>query len=326
MDDSIIYTYLSGKATEEEKARLRDWLNQSPKNRTYFFDLKAIRNAQRVTNKINAEGIEDSLARMNKRIDSIPHSSKRAILNIRLRRASIAALLFICVSLFCLYITHPRDVANPGNNLVTYTNEATGHSVKMIHLSDGTVVWLGSRTVLTAPSVFTGGKRVVCLSGEAFFDVTKDPSHPFVIQTNLHEVQVLGTSFGINTDEEAGICKTILMSGSVRIQDPSGNNLAVLTPGQQALYSQKTGNLEIEEVDVNALTSWRFGLISLSNVAVKEILRCLEETYQVKIQMNTASLENRRYNFSFKHSKGVEAALKQLFYITGISASIQPQR
>ena len=38
MDDSIIYTYLSGKATEEEKAQLKDWLNQSPKNRVYFFD------------------------------------------------------------------------------------------------------------------------------------------------------------------------------------------------------------------------------------------------------------------------------------------------
>ncbi|WP_191215901.1 FecR family protein [Parabacteroides distasonis] len=262
---------------------------------------------------------------MNKRIDSIPYTSKRAIINIWLKYVSIAALLFICVSLSYLYITNPKDVTNPSNDLVTYTNEATDHSVKMIHLSDGTVVWLGRRTVLTAPSAFTGGKRVVCLNGEAFFNVTKDPSHPFVIQTNLHEVQVLGTSFEINTDEEAGICKTILMTGSVQIQDKSGNNLAVLTPGQQALYSQKTGNIEIEEVDVNALTSWRFGLISLSNVTVNEILRCLEETYQIRIQMNTASLENRRYNFSFKHSKGAEAALKQLFYITGMSASIQPQ-
>lgn len=178
MDDSIIYTYLSGKATKEEKARLRDWLNQSPKNRAYFFDLKAIRNAQRVTNKINTEGIEDSLARMNKRIDSIPYTSKRAIINIWLKYVSIAALLFICVSLSYLYITNPKDVTNPSNDLVTYTNEATDHSVKMIHLSDGTVVWLGRRTVLTAPSVFTGGKRVVCLNGEAFFNVTKDPSHP----------------------------------------------------------------------------------------------------------------------------------------------------
>ena len=41
--------------------------------------------------------------------------------------------------------------------------------------------------------------------------------------------------------------------------------------------------------------------------------------------MNTTSLENCRYNFSFKYSKGAEAALKQLFYITGMSASIQPQ-
>lgn len=76
MDHSIIYTYLSGKATEEEKARLRDWLNQSPEHRAYFFDLKAIRNAQRVTNKIDTEGIEDSLIRMNERIDTIPCTSK----------------------------------------------------------------------------------------------------------------------------------------------------------------------------------------------------------------------------------------------------------
>ena len=76
MDHSIIYTYLSGKATEEEKERLRDWLNQSPEHRAYFFDVKAIRNAQRVTNKINTKEIEDSLTRMNERIDAIPCTSK----------------------------------------------------------------------------------------------------------------------------------------------------------------------------------------------------------------------------------------------------------
>lgn len=68
MDDSIIYKYLSGIATEKEKVQLKDWLNQSPEHCAYFFDIKAIRNAQRVTKKIDEEGIEDSLARMNKRI------------------------------------------------------------------------------------------------------------------------------------------------------------------------------------------------------------------------------------------------------------------
>lgn len=260
---------------------------------------------------------------MNKRIDTISGVSQRTIVNTWLKYASIAALLFVCISLSYLYIINREDVTKSGNGLITYTNETTDHSVKMIHLSDGTVVWLGSRTVLTAPSIFTGEKRLVYLNGEAFFDVKKDPAHPFVIQTNLHKVQVLGTSFEINTDEETGICKTILMTGSVQIQDKSGNKLAVLTPGQQALYSEKTRNIEIEEVDVNALTSWRFGLISLSNVTITEILKCLEETYQINIQMNTSSLENRRYNFSFKYSKGAEAALEQLFYITGKPAKIQ---
>ncbi len=322
MNDFIIHTYLSGKATEEEKAQLKDWLEQSPQHQAYFFEIKAIHNAQQVVSRIGKNDVENSLAHLNRRIDTLIGSGKRKTTALYLKYAGVAAV-FVGLCLFYWYTSTLKGGMISDRDLVTYVNESNDWSVSEVRLSDGTVVWLGNRTLLKTPSNFTGKERRVYVDGEAFFDVKKDAAHPFVVQTALHEVQVLGTSFEVSTDEERGICKTILMTGSVQLQDKSGNKLAVLEPGQQARYLQKTGDVEIENVDVNALTSWRFGLISLSNVTCGEILDCLEKTYQVRIRMDTVSLGNRLYNFSFKRSKGAEAALEQLYYITGKSAKIQ---
>ena len=102
-------------------------------------------------------------------------------------------------------------------------------------LADGTEVWLNAESKLKFPTQFTGNKRTVELSGEAYFEVTGDTSCPFIIHTEGIEVKVSGTSFGIRSYQEEDAILTTLVSGSVDVE--SHNSNVRLTPEHQAVFN-----------------------------------------------------------------------------------------
>lgn len=327
MNNTILYKYLSGLVTESEERELLAWLNYSQDNRKEFFELKAIWAAQRMMDgKKMEEDADKSLEKLNRRINNSQrqvHLQKRKHLYRTL--GAVAALFLVVVYITYFVVGGTINFPYAENELaVVYTNKEDLHSVRTVLLPDSSVVWLSYNATLTCPDKFRGDQRIVSLTGEAFFEVKKNTDHPFIVKTNAYEIKVLGTSFSVNTHAAEGREETILMNGSVQIQEPDGRSLAMLRPGQQALYSKNSENIEIRSVDANALTSWRFGLVSLTEVSIQEILHCLEETYDVKIKMNSSPINNHSYNFSFKRSKGIQSALDQLCFITGISAEILP--
>ena len=93
-----------------------------------------------------------------------------------------------------------------------------------ITLADGTNVWLNARTTIQYPITFNEKERLVKLDGEAYFDVTKDKSKPFIVQTNNYNVEVLGTKFDVDSYSETEIFETTLMEGSVRISSLTDAN------------------------------------------------------------------------------------------------------
>lgn len=323
MNETIIYRYLSGEASDDEIIQLKKWLEEDPEHHARFFDLKAIWNTRGMSLHNHEEIIEDSLTRLNTRIDRLPDVKRQAPRRNWIKSGSAAAAVLLCIVLSYFYIQDHRANPQDQEDLLSFTNLEEHQSVKPVRLADGTIVWLRANAHLTAPSVFNGKKRLVNLEGEAFFEVKEDTEHPFIVQTRHYEIQVLGTSFNVNSQEGYKTSETTLLSGSVQIQTKDGEKLAILRPGQQAIYSEKKQTVNIREVDANTLTSWRFGLISLSDATIDEIIQCLESTYHTKIQMDISSLKDRSFNFSFKQSKGVETALEQLSYITGISAETE---
>lgn len=327
MNNAILYKYLSGLATESEERELLVWLNHSPDNRKEFFELKAIWVAQRVMDgKKMEEDIDKSLEKLNHRINISQrqvHPQKRK--HLYRTMGTVAALFLVVVYITYFVVGGTINFPYVENELaVVYTNKEDVHSVRTVLLPDSSVVWLSYNATLTCPDKFRGDQRIVSLTGEAFFEVKKNTDHPFIVKTGAYEIKVLGTSFSVNTHAAEGKEETILMNGSVQIQEPDGRSLAMLRPGQQALYSKNSEKIEIRSVDANALTSWRFGLVSLTEVSIQDILHCLEETYDVKIKMNSSPINDHSYNFSFKRSKGIQPALNQLCFITGISAEILP--
>lgn len=359
MEHHIIYKYLADQTTEEEDKQLLDWLNASEENRQLFFELKTLWHLKSSLSGADSWVIRRSLERLNRRIDSgpassgpsteghppvdplspelspptrhpVPHhpgrenpslTSSRSVRRRRrlFARGSLAAILILIVGFFFYYtLPDPHPAEAKTHTLVNTFPDSVLH----IHLADGSMVWLNEQASLTYPEHFTGNRREVHLDGNAFFEVRKDSLHPFVVSTNLYKVEVLGTAFSINTHTVDGLAETILLEGAIRMQKPGGERLVDLHPGQQALYSISRQTVEVQEIDARQHALWRFGILSLSDVSIEEIIRCLQDTYHVRIQMDIRQFSDHRYNFSFKPSAEPEEALQHLSLLTGVEATL----
>ena len=93
---------------------------------------------------------------------------------------------------------------------------SSANRTKSFRLSDGTVVWLNSRSTLRYPNKFSGTERRVELTGEAFFEVAPDESMPFIVNTDQYDIRVLGTKFNVFAYKDNNV-KTSLVEGSLEV-------------------------------------------------------------------------------------------------------------
>jgi len=153
-------------------------------------------------------------------------------------------------------------------------------------LPDGTKVWLNAASSLKYPVVFVGNERRVEISGEAYFEVTKDAAKPFKVHLNNMEVEVLGTHFNINGYTDEDDVKTTLVEGKVKVM--AANASKVLTPGQQAQL-KATGNIEVaNDVNIEEVVAWKDGNFQFENSDIKTVMRQLARWYDVEVSYKGA--------------------------------------
>ncbi|QTE22561.1 FecR family protein [Polaribacter cellanae] len=166
----------------------------------------------------------------------------------------------------------------------------------VVKLSDGTKVNLNAGTSLRYPVKFLKGKKrqVFIENGEAFFNVTKDKKHPFIVSNKNLNIKVLGTKFNVSSYPEDKNIATVLVEGSVSlyvsndIYEPKKATL--LKPGYKADFSKKKASISIEKADVEVCTAWIDGRIILKHMKFNDIIKKLERHYNVKIINNNKFL------------------------------------
>ena len=167
-------------------------------------------------------------------------------------------------------------------------------------LSDGTKVFLNAGSSLRYPIVFIEGrKREVLLDGEAYFDVTKDDEHPFVVNVGLLNVEVLGTKFIISSYTEDKKINTVLVEGSVSLQYNDKDKI-LLKPEYKASWDKANKQISIDRVDTNTYTGWMDGKFIFDDLKFKNILEKLERYYNVDIENHYKEMENKRFTSSFE--------------------------
>lgn len=160
-----------------------------------------------------------------------------------------------------------------------------------VKLPDGTMVWMNAATRLKYPVTFADNQRKVELIGEAYFEVTKDNQHPFVVTSGQQVVKVLGTHFNICAYTDDYVSKTTLFEGAVQV-----NNLykdeQILKPGKQAIIIKGAKDIQTEEVDVNDAIAWKEGYFLFNNDNLGVVMASLSRWYNVKFIFEDESLKN----------------------------------
>ncbi len=210
------------------------------------------------------------------------------------------------------------EVKEEYNKLVTPTG-----GEYFLTLSDGTRVFLNAASELKYPVEFVGGKRVVDLNGEAYFEVRKDSLRPFIVRVNGAEVTVLGTSFNVNTYGDDGQIYTTLVNGSVRILSEKNGQEEVLTPGMQGVMNIQTGQLTVREVDVESYVAWREGRFVFRTMTLDLIMRQLQRWYDFEVFYQNPELKEYEFRGVIKRDMDLDKVLSVIKATTNVDFDVK---
>lgn len=176
-------------------------------------------------------------------------------------------------------LVYDASQSTNSNQTPQYNTVSTPRGGKYeVNLPDGTRVWLNAESKLKFPSTFTQLKnRKVELSGEAYFEVSKDKTRPFIVASENQEVTVLGTHFNVNAYPKSAN-KTTLLEGSVKLTKNTKDYL--LKPGQQAVAGI---SVRIQPVDTEEVIAWKNDNFIFVDNDINSIMDILERWYDIEV-------------------------------------------
>jgi ferric-dicitrate binding protein FerR (iron transport regulator) len=213
-------------------------------------------------------------------------------------------------------------------------------SKSKIILPDGTVVRLNGSSKLSYPKDFNKNVREVNLEGEAYFDVTKNAAHPFIVHTSNIDIKVLGTVFNVKSYEQDQTIETTLLRGSIEVyykDDPSAPKV-ILKPNEKLVYRKdKADDLAPQkneagdslkkyergqDISISTLaanrpdslkeeTSWLYNRLVINGDDFNNLAAKFERWYGVKINILSKDLEKYHFNGIFENET-IEQALNAL--------------
>ena len=193
-----------------------------------------------------------------------------------------------------------------------------------LQLADGSRVWLNAETQLRYPVAFTGTERRVELTGEAYFEVSKDAARPFIVRANGVDVRVLGTSF--NVAAYGAEVVTTLVEGRVAVE--AGSERVTLEPDRQAVWDGK--QMEVRQVDASNYGLWRKGIFYFEDRRLEEILDALARWYGVELFYVNPETKDMRFTVEIKRYENIDAILRRIaqtervhFGVSGRTVTVQ---
>jgi transmembrane sensor len=162
----------------------------------------------------------------------------------------------------------------------TFTVPRGGKVVSM-KLSDGTQVWLNSESSLRYPVAFGAGERKVVITGEAYFEVSRDPARKFLVVAGGTSTEVLGTHFNVNAYGDKGGVRVTLLEGKVKVRSGAAEQLVV--PGEQAGLDEKGVITLSKKTDLEAVMAWKNGLFKFNDEDLQGVMDQIHRWYNVEV-------------------------------------------
>lgn len=307
--DSLLPLYFHGRLDEKTSHEVEQWILANPENRKIAEKVCRIEQYLGAANEMKSLRSEEIMSLAHRNMAKVEQHRKWT------RSKWIGAALFatamVTVGVWLFFLRPDTPSQEVQNGL---------SEVKEYVLPDGTKVWLNSNSRLTFPERFQRRKRVVNLTGEAFFEVEKDAHRPFYVQAGDVVIKVVGTRFDVEAyAENTAIFSTTLVDGSVEMRYPlhGHKQTTVLSPGQRLSYDMESDRAFIAYVDVNSLTSWKTGSITLDHTPLRDVLKMIGNAYGVRFIINDTSRLNDSCSGTFVRQP-VGNILKTIECATGI--------
>lgn len=191
-----------------------------------------------------------------------------------------------------------------------------------IYLNDGSVVRLNSESKLIYGSFENKAVREVELVGEAYFEVARNPSKPFMVKTGNLTTTVLGTEFNINSYNDNSLQQITVASGKVSVENVSNKHKVLLTANEQVNFDLESQNLTKDRVDARQFTSWKDDVIYLNNVSLHEATRILERWYGANIVFANPAIKDCKISGKYQND-GLVNILEGIKFIKNIEYEIK---
>lgn len=177
-------------------------------------------------------------------------------------------------------------------------------------LPDSTTVFLNAESRLRFPDRFVpGSERIVYLSGEAYFDVKRDPRSPFLVCLEHSVVKVTGTSFNVKAYPDDTNEATTLISGTVSMGIGTTEQWIVLKPGEQGYYDATRKTLSQQTVDVNYYTAWKDGVFAFYRQPLEEVMKTLGRWYLFDTHYQNEALKSILYTGKINRHASIREVL-----------------
>ncbi|RQO68420.1 hypothetical protein DBR40_19435 [Pedobacter sp. KBW01] len=243
-------------------------------------------------------------------LDSLANKSFTTAYGVQITKSSGDRIVYTRVS----------AVADTNSYLQTITTPLGGKY--KVTLSDGTQVVLNSGSSLTFPVGFNQAERRVSLSGEAYFEVSKDAEHPFIVSSGRERITVLGTKFNLSAYPDDDFISTALLEGKVNCLDVTTNASLTLHPGEAALI--QNNQLSKSAVDVSNMAAWQQGFFAFENEELAVIMKRLSRWYQLDVDYT--SIPEKRIYARIAMQENLATVLDMLSTTSGLKFKVEGRR
>lgn len=296
-----ILKFFNKSLEKKDMEELNDNLAQSYEHRKFFDEINETQqlsqmhqfyqNMDRRWNELSMElGLNSSESKK-------PHLLKRLPVQV-LKYAAILAILLAITNVSYFMLKKPE-------NAILSVKTQDGQKSE-INLSDGSKIWLNSRSELLNINGFTAKNRELTLQGEAYFDIKTDKNSPFIINIGNANVSVFGTKFSISSYVEDDYMIVSLEEGSVGFTMAGANEPIMISPNQQLIYTKKTNKISVQDVQIDLYTSWKDNKLKFNDASFKDMVIKMERWFDVSIMVDPAFEYTERFTMTIKTESLVE--------------------
>jgi ferric-dicitrate binding protein FerR (iron transport regulator) len=343
MNEELLIHFLTKTCTKEEMLEVENWISTGQANADWLFGLErvwALKDEIRYSDREELESAYRRFINIRSQNTGQEQAVKRSLYNDKEVRThgtntgyldkevrthgtntgsqAVVRPLYrgwlkyaVAIAIVCLLATNIYQAFKnkPSGEAASNVIEVPVGQRVAITLADGTKVWLNSGSILSYPTKFDNKNRAVRLDGEGYFEVTADEAHPFIVNTFLPEIKVLGTKFNVQAYPDEDIAVSLL-EGHLHVQ--AGVQSVLMEADELVTWSKESGLVHHKNKTVQHTAQWVSGELMFVDERLTDITKALERHFGVTITISNPGLADETFTCRTQPKPTLEQVMNML--------------